>query len=288
MDKAKDYFILKGQSPDFKIYYCSFCKTAFSLPFLTDQELAESYPAEYEAYNMRKSFTSLLQIVKYKSDLSLLKKNLSKANASLFEIGAGRGEFLNQAKNVGFSVSGLEPGQAGRAAAIKLFKIELRPGYAGELEFKEKYDAIVMRHVFEHIGEPVKVLEKIKSGLADHGILFLKLPRLDSWEAKFFKKYWHGYDLPRHRFHYSAEGIIKMLKNSGFSQVEIIRENVPSDIIRSLEYYNLGERDLLGRAIKLYLVLPDIIKLILAQAAVIILSPFKSGRMIVIAKANSL
>lgn len=287
VDKVRDYFILKGQSPDFKISYCPFCKIAFSLPWLTDEELAESYPPEYEAYNKRKLFLGFLQSIKYKNDLRFIKKKLNKNAVSLFDIGAGRGEFLAQAKNFGFSISGLEPSQAGRQAAKNLFSIDLSGGYAGELELKEKYDVITMRHVFEHLSDPGKILEKIRSGLADHGILFLKLPRLDSWEAKFFKKYWHGYDLPRHRFHYSRAGIVNLLKNSGFSQVEIIGENIPGDILRSLEYYNLSESNLASGLIKIFLTLPDIIKLTLAQVVAIILSPFNSGRMIVTAKSNN-
>lgn len=286
MDQVRDYFILKGDSPDFQIFYCADCAAAFSLPVLSDQELALSYPDKYEAYEKKKYFRGFLQVLKYRSDLKLIKKRLNRASIKIFEIGAGRGEFLAQAKNLGFGVSGMEPGRAGRQAAKNLFKIELRGGYADGLEFKEKHDVIAMRHVLEHIGEPIKILEKVKSGLADGGILFLKLPRLDSWEAKFFKKYWHGYDLPRHRFHYSANGIRKLLQSLGFSQIEIKGEAVPSDIIRSLEYRGLNGRNLSSRLIKAYLILPDIIKLVLAQLTAIILSPFKSGRMIITAKYN--
>ena len=281
---VKDYFILKGNSPEFQIFYCPACKIAYSLPLLSDQELAGSYPDEYEAFHKRKSFQGILQTLKYKSDLRLVKRKLNKEKISVFEIGAGRGEFLAEAKKFGFKVNGLEPSKTGRVAAQTLFNIKLDSGYADELNFSEKYEAIIARHVFEHLGEPVKVLTKIKAGLADGGILFLKLPRLDSWEAKFFKKYWHGYDLPRHRFHYSKDGIIKLLKSFGFNQIEVISEQVPSDIIRSMKYYSVSKNNFLGKLFKLYLMFPDIIKLILAQLIAILLLPFKSGRMVVVAK----
>jgi SAM-dependent methyltransferase len=281
---GKDYFILQGQSADFNINYCANCQTAFSLPILTDQELEPYYPKNYEAYVSKKNFLRWLQILKYKTDLKFIKKIIKKNKASIFEIGAGRGEFLAEAKKIGFSVDGIEPGKAGREAAKALFNIDLIFGYANELNFNERYNAIIVRHVFEHLGEPVKVLEKIKTGLADGGILFLKLPRLDSWEAKFFKKYWHGYDLPRHRLHYSAEGITKLLQNFGFSQIKITKEAVPSDIIRSVQYYSANENNLLSKIFKLYLFLPSAVKLVLAQLAAIIFFPFKSGRMIVTAK----
>lgn len=281
---GKDYFIGRGRSADFDINYCAFCQIAFSSPFLTDRELSSFYPENYEAYAGKKGFLGWLQILKYKADLKLIRRIVKKSEASIFEIGAGRGEFLDQARSFGFKIAGLEPGRAGRDFAQKNYNIFLQPGLAGELVFGQKYDLIVARHVFEHLNDPWQVLVKIKEGLMLGGTLFLKLPRLDSWEAKFFKKYWSGYDLPRHRFHYSAEGIAKLLQNHGFDQIKIISEQVPSDIIRSLEYYCLGEKDFKSKLFKLYLFFPGAIKLILSQLVALVFSPFGSGRMIIIAK----
>lgn len=217
----------------------------------------------------------------------MLKKIIKKDKASAFEIGAGRGEFLSQSSKLGFSVAGMESSRAGRDFAQKNYNIILQSGFAGDLEFGEKYDLIIARHVLEHLNNPRQILKKIKTGLADGGIIFLKLPRLDSWEAKFFGKYWDGYDLPRHRFHYSAEGIKKLLQSLGFSQIKIIGEAVPSAIIRSMSYYGANENDLLSGLFKLFLLLPNSVKLILAQLIAVIFSPLKSGRMIISAKARA-
>jgi len=100
------------------------------------------------------------------------------------------------------------------------------------------------------------------------------------------KKYWHGFDLPRHRFHYSRGGITKLLKDHGFRDVTVIGEAVPSDLIRSLRYYCQNEADWLSQAYKLYLFFPDVIRQILAQLLAILLKPLKSGRLIVLAKTN--
>jgi len=281
---GKDYFIGRGKSADFDINYCAVCQTAFSSPFLTDKELTFFYPENYEAYAGKKGFLGWLQVLKYKADLRLIKKTIKKSGASIFEIGAGRGEFLDQARYFGFKIAGLEPGRAGRDFAQKNYNIILQPGLADGLIFGQKYDLMVARHVFEHLNDPKQILAGIKEGLADNGILFLKLPRFDSWEARFFKKYWSGYDLPRHRFHYSSEGILKLLQNCGFDQIKIISEQVPSDIIRSLEYYCLGEKDFWSGLFNLFLFLPSPIKLILAQLAALVFSPFGSGRMIIVAK----
>ena len=283
---AKDFFILKGKSPNFEIAYCPACQIAFSLPVLNNEELAASYPVDYEAYQTKKFISGLLQKIKYRSDLRLIRKVAGQDKNSLFEIGAGRGEFLAQARGFGFVVSGIEPGQEGRRVAHDFYHIGLTAGYADGMDTTLKSDIIVARHVFEHLGNPLFILSKIKEKINEGGLLFLKLPRLDSWESRFFKKYWSGYDLPRHRFHYSKKGMVRFLEKNGFSKIKIINESVPSDIIRSASYYCLVENNLVSRIFRLFLFLPGVLQMVLAQILALALSHFGTGRMIVTARLN--
>ena len=135
-----------------------------------------------------------------------------------------------------------------------------------------------MRHVLEHLNEVYIILKAVfEKALSEKGILYLKLPRADSWEARFFKKYWHGYDLPRHRIHFTSSGIKSMLKRVGFSCVHVLPEVVPMDIIRSAEY----------ATIKRHLPKLDTFLMPPAQTIALMMSPFGPGRMIVIAKKGA-
>lgn len=283
---GRDYFILEGNSPDFGIEYCTSCEIAYSTPFLNDHELSVYYPDNYESYKPKKSFAAWLQTKKYQSDLRLILRDAKGAGRSLFEIGAGRAEFLNEAKKAGCKVSGIEPGKSGVEFARANYDIStVRQGYASGIAFTEKYDIIAARHVLEHINEFVSVLNSIKeNGLAPGGLLFLKLPRMDSWEAGKFGKFWHGYDLPRHRVHFSRSGIGKLLKRIGYKNIVIKNEVVPTDIIRGFHCYRKhGDRGAKRTFATLFDVLPGPVKLILAQALGIIMSPCGAGRMIIIA-----
>lgn len=281
LSKVRDYLILKGESADNQIWYCPACQIAFSRPFLTEDELADSYPTEYEAYQKRKSITAVLLKLKYKQDLKLIKKN-SRPEATIFEIGSGRGEFLAEARKQGFTVAGLEISQTGRQLAEQIFGLKLEAGSGNNAAFTKKYDIIILRQVLEHLENPQKVLNNIfENGLKDGGLLFIKIPRLDSWEAAFFKKYWHGYDLPRHRFHFSRQGIIKLLRQIGFKQVIVKDEIIYNDIIRSFNNRRLAEG---GLTFKLLAFLPEIARIFLAQIICYIFSGRGAGRMIVIAK----
>lgn len=285
---GKDFFILRGQSPDFSIYFCDSCKIGFSYPILNEEELKEYYPDNYEAYVPKNNLLAILQIKKYKSDLKkIIQVAHSDKKLGLYEIGAGRGEFLNVAITENFNVNGSEPGLIGVKYAKENYRIELTNQYSDEIKFSQKYDIVVLRHVLEHINDFTGCLKNIlDNGLTKDGVLFLKLPRTDSWEARFFGKYWHGYDLPRHRVHFTKKGIKKLLDNIGYSGICIKNEVVPYDTIRSIEYYGkCGQRKICKFLAKIFSSWPQLLKISLAYLAGILLF-YKAGRMVVFAKRS--
>jgi len=204
--------------------------------------------------------------------------NLNRKSPALFEIGAGSGEFLREASTRGWKVSGIEPGRVGAENAKKFHGIEIECAHVENWSFQQSYNVIVMRHVLEHLNNAEDVLRTIfETALPDRGLLYLKLPRVDSWEARLFNKFWHGYDLPRHRIHFSSSGIEKLLTRIGFSRVHVRSDIVPLDIIRSAEYAMAGR----------YLPKLDALLMPLVQPFALMMSPMGSGRMIVIAKKGT-
>ncbi|MEK6794971.1 MAG: class I SAM-dependent methyltransferase [Spirochaetota bacterium] len=283
---GKDYFILQGKSPDFGIDLCDACGLGFTFPPMTDEELSHYYPDDYEAYVPKRSFSAMLQTWKYASDISMIKKHVR--GGRMLEIGCGRGEFLFEAQKHGFSVEGIEPSASGRKFAQDHFGISVRKGFAENAHFSGRYDVIVMRHVLEHVNDFQQCLKNIaRNGLLPNGILFLKLPRMDSWEARYYRKFWSGYDTPRHRVHFSLRGIVSTLHDLGFSTESAQQEIVPADLIRSIgyRYHSKGPsiRNIFGL---LFTHMPSAFKLVFAQIVCILLSPLKAGRMIVTARTD--
>lgn len=257
VEDGRDFFIFGGKSDRFYIKFCPSCKIGFTYPDMSDEELCSHYPNEFEAFIPKKSFSSFIQKIKYYQDIRYIKK-FSPNSKKLFEIGAGRGEFLFEASRNGFIVSGVEPGRKGIEVAKKFYNINLEYCFADKVTFTEKYDVVVMRHVLEHINDFRYVLENIyNNALKDNGILFLKLPQIDSKESKIFGKYWHGFDLPRHRVHFTSEGIIKLLNEFGYKSIVIKNEITPYDFVRSFKY---GFSDK-----SMFLKIPSIFQIIVAQ-----------------------
>lgn len=285
---GKDYFICEGDSPFFDIDYCRHCMVGFTKPLMDESALKPYYPDSFEAYVPKKRFIGWLQKLKYRQDITLIRRELPREEGTLFEIGAGRGEFLAAVRDYGFSVSGLEPGEAGRDYARKAFGIELSTLFAKDVSFDKEYDVVAIRHVMEHIDQPGKLMEKIyHEGLRKGGLLFLKLPRIDSWEFRFFRGFWSGLDLPRHRIHFTKNGIIQLLEKYGFTKIEVKSEITPLDIVRSLTYYSkYGPTGNLKNLAGIFSSLPYFLKVLLCQFSGLILSPFNAGRMIVIARKS--
>ncbi|MBN1645828.1 class I SAM-dependent methyltransferase [Candidatus Woesearchaeota archaeon] len=283
----RDYFVFNGKSPAFGVLYCKNCSIAYTTPHLTNKELSKYYPSGYESFTKRKKFAAKIQDYKFKQDIKAIKALLEDVkHPSMFEIGAGRGEFLSKAKQNGFDVDGIEPGKDGVKLARQHFGLDIKQGYADKIKFRKKYDVVIAKHVFEHINDPLAVAKNIcKNGLNKKGIFYIKVPQFDSWEHKFFRKYWHGFDAPRHRVHYTQKGIAKLLKKAGFREVNVKSEVVPNDIIRSCEY-TVKHSSPKGKILlcKVFLWLPKPLQIIKAQALGYLMYSFRPGRLIAIAR----
>ncbi|WP_233430607.1 class I SAM-dependent methyltransferase [Leeuwenhoekiella palythoae] len=136
---------------------------------------------------------------------------------TLLDIGAGTGDFLNQAKKSGWKVTGIEPSPAARKRAfekgINLFEEEAEVG-------DRKFDVITMWHVLEHVPDVEKQIEWIKNHLSTDGVLIVAVPNFNSYDAKYYKSFWAAWDVPRHLHHFSSKSIKTLFETNGFNLIE--------------------------------------------------------------------
>lgn len=136
---------------------------------------------------------------------------------TLLDIGAGTGDFLNQAKKSGWDVTGIEPSAAARKRAfekgINLFEEEAEVG-------ERKFDVITMWHVLEHVPDVQKQIEWIKNHLSTDGVLIVAVPNFNSYDAKYYKNFWAAWDVPRHLHHFSYKSIKTLFEKNGFNLIE--------------------------------------------------------------------
>lgn len=121
---------------------------------------------------------------------------------TVLDIGAGTGDFLSRMNTLGWYSEGYEPN--GKATTIAISK-GVKVHSDMELIENEYFEVITMWHVLEHVSNLNDQLNFINRRLTETGVIIVAVPNFKSFDAKFYKKYWAGYDVPRHLWHFSQK-----------------------------------------------------------------------------------
>jgi hypothetical protein len=120
-----------------------------------------------------------------------------------------------------WKVTGLEPDAATRDKAYENYKLQLQStDTIFDLPLNE-YEVITMWHVLEHVHALKPYLNQCLKSLKNNGRLIIAVPNYTSFDAKYYKKYWAAYDLPRHLYHFSPKAMTTLLNDMGFEIVSM-------------------------------------------------------------------
>jgi len=142
----------------------------------------------------------------YAYKYQLIKKYNSNAQ-SVLDYGTATGEFLDYLSKKTIKVSGVEPNKNARELANKALHNKVSVSIE---EINDKFDAITLWHVLEHIPEPDKLIAALKKRLNPDGIILIAVPNFKSYDAKIYGPHWAAYDVPRHLWHFSPTAIKKL------------------------------------------------------------------------------
>ncbi len=107
----------------------------------------------------------------YLANIISLFKSKSFLSKKIIEIGCGKGFFLEKLIAAGFNVHGFDPAYEGRHAyIIKDYFSDRYPHLAA--------DIIILRHVLEHIQNPLEFLHQIASAVNYRGLIYIEVPSL--------------------------------------------------------------------------------------------------------------
>lgn len=212
---VKDHFLSKET---FNLDLCDTCHLLFTNPRPILERIGDYYKSEeYVSHSSTKK--GIVNRVYAKVRSYTLKKKIAllqelTSGKDLLDIGAGTGHFLAKAKESGFNVLGLEPDEDARRVALSENGIELKDLNVLH-HLNQKFHAITMWHVLEHVYNLQEDLEKISSLVIRDGVLIIAVPNYTSFDAQYYKEYWAAYDVPRHLYHFSPKSIIPLVESKG-------------------------------------------------------------------------
>lgn len=90
---------------------------------------------------------------------------------SILEIGCGKGTFLELLRSKGFYVVGTDPAYEGNSDYIIKQHFKASLGISG--------DAIILRHVLEHMPDPIDFLISIREANGGKGLVYIEVPCFD-------------------------------------------------------------------------------------------------------------
>lgn len=215
-----DYFLTKER---FFISECKNCGFRFTNPQPLESLIAKYYDSsEYISHNSSKKGL-INAIYRFVRKLSIRGKyNVVKSRCecgAILDYGCGEGEFLKYCNSKGWTCEGIELNQKARDIAISNEVNAKSPDMLKSLP-DNNFDIITLWHVLEHIYDLKEFVHQAKRILKHDGVLIVALPNFNSYDARYYSKYWAAYDVPRHLWHFNGSNIETLMLDCDFKMIQ--------------------------------------------------------------------
>jgi SAM-dependent methyltransferase len=238
---------MHGLGGKFEYMSCGACKSLQLVHI--PEDLSPYYPVDYYAFGKLVPSSGLKNLFKRWRkklfDLQLWKFGSPEyldwiapldlhENDRIADIGCGNGQLVYELKCSGFkNLFGFDPylPEEMTMAGLELKKRNVF-GISGQ------YDVIMLHHSFEHMENPIEVMDKLNSLLKKGGKLLIRVPVTDAevWEQE--KTDWFQLDAPRHFFIPSKKSMEILAEKCGFKLEEIIFDSNEFQFIITDMYKN--------------------------------------------------
>lgn len=205
----------------FSICICKSCGNRWT--YIPEEIDADSL-YEDEVYAVVDNRKSIFERVIFREAKKVLEKagfiSFSKTKR-LLDFGSGKGQFLVVAKQSGWDEIGVETAKERADFAREKYEVKVSQEFYSEGKVEDgSFDLITLNHVLEHLPDPLGLLKKLlDSNLSKDGLIYVEVPRADSWQAKIAGNKWMHWDIPKHLTHWTEDGLEKGLNRIGYKKV---------------------------------------------------------------------
>jgi len=125
----------------------------------------------------------------------------------LLDVGCGNGDSLVQMSAFGWNVEGIDTNPA-MVQVCKERELKVIQGTLEDQNFpSDTFDAITVKHVIEHVYDPLGFLKECHRILKPKGQLMILTPNLRSIGHFLFTDAWLGLDAPRHLVVFTSDSL---------------------------------------------------------------------------------
>jgi len=215
--RAPDRF--HGRREMYDLARCSDCGLVWLIEPPDPQEMPNHYSNDYHQTIECAGETELLQRWQRQCDSVL---ELSAVGGAILDIGCSSGAFLRTLTGRGRRLYGVEISEREAERARIAANAEIFVGDPLAAPFAPaSFDVITCFHLLEHVHSPFEMLKRIRTWLKPGGYLYIILPNIDSWEARIFRSYWYGLELPRHIWHFSPSSLDRAVNTAKMRTVRL-------------------------------------------------------------------
>ena len=136
----------------------------------------------------------------------------------LLDVGCGEGSFLRRMRELGWRVVGLEPDPRAAAVARSTAGVEILEGPIEGTDLgRDRFDAITMSHVIEHVRDPLRALRAVAESLKPGGTFVALTPNAAGRGRRVFGSAWFHLDPPRHLHLFHPRNIHSLAGRAGLA-----------------------------------------------------------------------
>ena len=192
---------------------------SFTHPVIADEKIDKYYnTTDYLSHSSNKTLMSFFfdvfsKIMVKKKTSFMLSLGVIK---TYLDYGCGVGKLVRSMNKKGIASYGYDKSPL----AISICVNKSLNASSNIDDLPNQYDLISFWHSLEHVSDYAKALKKTKQMLCKNGTAVVALPNYDSFDAKFYSKFWAAYDTPRHRVHFTKKGFVRTANQLGFDVVK--------------------------------------------------------------------
>lgn len=214
----------------FHVVRCSDCGLGYTFPRPVLRQIIEHfYPDDYicfiHANDQAQEPGRLDALFDERTNgprLRKISRYFGERRIDLLDVGCGDGYLIKHLKRkTDWRLRGLEPNEV-MAAHLRRMGIAVDCGLLEDMRYQDaSFDVVTLTHVLEHTENPLSMLIEISRILRPGGMLMVEVPNFNAFDRGYMGRFWWGYHLPRHTYHFTQVTLSRLAAMAGLQQDSI-------------------------------------------------------------------